>query len=98
MSKSAATHGHATAVADILAGYHRIEMAAYRDDRSTKEHKLRQDGRTREEERFARQADQPAEQRAHQRRADKAAYLRDKLAEAEEADRAAGIDPERPKN
>jgi hypothetical protein len=94
MSHAAAGYCHASAVADILAGYHRTEMAAYRDDRSTKEHKLRQDGRVREEERFARQADQPA----HQRRADKAAYLRDKLGEAEDADRAAGVDPERPKN
>jgi hypothetical protein len=96
MSHGAAGYCHASAVADILAGYHRTEMAAYRDDHSTKEHKLRQDGRVREEERFARQADQPAEERAHQRRADKAAYLRDKLGEAEDADRAAGVDPERP--
>jgi hypothetical protein len=96
MSRSATGHGHATAVADILAGYHRTEMAAYRDDLTTQEHKLRQDGRAREEERFARDADQPAEERAHRRRADKAAYLRDKLAEAQDADRAAGIDPERP--
>jgi hypothetical protein len=94
--RQGATHGHATAVADILAGYHRTEMAAYRDELSTQEHKLRQDGRAREEDRFARQADQPAEERAHRRRADKAAYLRDKLAEAEDADRAAGVDPERP--
>ena len=53
MSQSAGTYCHASAVADILAGYHRIEMAAHRDDRSTEEHKLRQDGRAREEERGA---------------------------------------------
>jgi hypothetical protein len=92
----AASYAHATAVADILAGYHRTEMAAYRDDLSTQEHKLRQGGRAREEDRFARDADAPAEQRAHRRRADKAAYLRDKLAEAEDADRAAGVDPTGP--
>jgi hypothetical protein len=96
MTPSAATYAHATAVAGILAGYHRIEMAAYRDDRTTPERKRRQDGRAREEDRFAREADEPSAERTHRRRADKAAYLRDKLAEAEDADRAAGVDPERP--
>jgi hypothetical protein len=96
MSQSAATYCHASAVADILAGYHQIEMAAYRDDRSAPELKRRQDGRARAEDRFAREAGEPGEQRTHRRRADKAAYLRDKLAEAEDADRAAGADPERP--
>jgi hypothetical protein len=44
----------------------------------------------RHEDAFAREAGEPAEARAHERRADKAAYLRDKLAEAEQADREAG--------
>jgi hypothetical protein len=96
MTAGAGMQGHATAVADILAGYHRTEMAGYRDDLSTREHELRQDGRAREEDRFARQADEPAQERAHRRRAEKAAYLRDKLAEAQDADRAAGVDPARP--
>lgn len=96
MSTATATYDHATAVADILAGYYRTEMALRRDDTSTLELKHLQDDRAREEERFARQAEQPAEERAHRRRADKAAYLRDKLAEAERADRAAGADPARP--
>jgi hypothetical protein len=96
MSTATATYDHATAVADILAGYYRTEMALRRDDTSTLELQHLQDGRARDEERFARQAEQPAEQRAHRRRADKAGYLRDKLAEAEKADRAAGADPARP--
>lgn len=96
MSTATATYDHATAVADILAGYYRTEMALRRDDTSTLELKHLQDDRAREEKRFARQAEQPAEERAHHRRADKAAYLRDKLADAERADRAAGADPARP--
>ena len=96
MSTATATYDHATAVADILAGYYRTEMALRRDDTSTLELKHLQDDRAREEERFARQAEQPAQERAHRRRADKAAYLRDKLAEAEKADRAADADPARP--
>lgn len=96
MPTAAATYDHATAVADILAGYYRTEMALRRDDTNTLELKHLQDGRVREEDRFARQAEQPAQERAHRRRADKAAYLRDKLAEAEKADRAAGTDPARP--
>jgi hypothetical protein len=96
MPTATATYDHATAVADILAGYYRTEMALRRDDTSSLELKHLQDGRAREEDRFARQADQPADGRAHRRRADKAAYLRDKLAEAERADRAAGVEPTRP--
>lgn len=96
MPTAAATYDHATAVADILAGYYRTEMALRRDDTSTLELKHLQDARAREEDRFARQAEQAAEERAHRRRADKAAYLRDKLAEAEQADRAAGAKPTRP--
>jgi hypothetical protein len=90
MPTAAATYDHATAVADILAGYYRTEMALRRDDTSSLELKHLQADRVRDEDRFARGAEQPADERAHRRRADKAAYLRDKLAEAEKADRAAG--------
>ncbi|HEV7494653.1 hypothetical protein [Baekduia sp.] len=96
MPTATATYDHATAVADIVAGYYRTEMALRRDDTRSLELKHLQEGRVREEDRFARQADQPAEERAHRRRADKAAYLRDKLAEAEKADRAVIVDPKRP--
>ena len=96
MSTATATYDHATAVADILAGYYRTEMALRRDETSTQKIRHLQDGRAREEDRFARQAEQPAQERAHRRRADKAAYLRDKLAEAEQADRDAGADAARP--
>jgi hypothetical protein len=78
---------------EIKHGYYRAEMAS-RPDRPDADAssdpaalKRQQDGRAREEERFARDAEQPADERAHLRRADKAAYLRDKLAEAEQADR-----------
>jgi hypothetical protein len=63
-----------------------------RDDTSSLELKELQQDRVRDEARHAREAEQPAEARAHERRADKAAYLRDKLAEAERADREAGTD------
>jgi hypothetical protein len=96
MSTATATYDHATAVADILAGYYRTEMALRRDDSSALELKHLKEDRARDEDRFARQAEQPADRRAHRRRADKAGYLRDKLAEADEADRAAGADPARP--
>ncbi|HET6507258.1 MAG TPA: hypothetical protein VFG42_10745 [Baekduia sp.] len=69
---------------DIKAGYYRSEMAPRRDPKTLER---QQDDRARDEDRFAREARQPAEERAHRRRADKAAYLRDKLAEAERADR-----------
>jgi hypothetical protein len=81
---------------EIKHGYHRAEMATRADhpDEDTDPATLKrlQDGRAREEERSAREADQPAEERAHLRRANKAAYLRDKLAEAEKADREAARD------
>jgi hypothetical protein len=55
-----------------------------RDDAATaRTYKRRQGERAADEDRSAREAQAPAEQRAHRRRADKAAYLRDKLAEAE---------------
>jgi hypothetical protein len=47
--------------------------------------KRRQQERAEDEARHARDADAPAEERAHRRRSEKAAYLRDKLAEAERA-------------
>ena len=53
MPPATATYDHATAVADILAGYYRTEMALRRDDTSTLELKHLQDGRAREEDRFA---------------------------------------------
>jgi hypothetical protein len=53
MSPATATYDHATAVADILAGYYRTEMALRRDDTSTLELKRLQDGRACEEDRFA---------------------------------------------
>jgi hypothetical protein len=52
MTPGAATYDHATAVADILAGYHRFELAAYRDERRTPELKRLQDSRHREDERL----------------------------------------------
>jgi hypothetical protein len=51
------------------------------DDPSTL--RIRQDERAAEEAVQAHEADAPAEARAHRRRAEKAAYLRDKLGEAE---------------
>jgi hypothetical protein len=96
MPTATATYDHATAVAHILAGYHRTEMALHRDDTSSLELKQLQDARARDEARFADDAEQPADERAHRRRADKAAYLRDRLAEAEQADRDAGAEPARP--
>lgn len=72
---------------DIKAGYYRTEMARRPDPETLKR---QQDGRAREEARFARESQQPFEERAHHRRADKAAYLRDKLAAAERADRDRG--------
>ena len=47
--------------------------------------RIRQDERAAEEALHAREAGAPAESRVHRRRAEKAAYLRDKLAEAERA-------------
>lgn len=38
-----------------------------------------QDQRAKQEDEEAKQASEPAERRAHERRADKAAYLRDRL-------------------
>jgi hypothetical protein len=60
------------------------------DDTSSFALKHLQEERAREEDQHARAAEQPADERVHRRRADKAAYLRDKLAEADRADREAG--------
>jgi hypothetical protein len=92
MPATFSTYDHAALVAEIKAGYHRLEMASRPDDTSTFELKELQDDRARAERRHARAAEQPAEERAHERRADKAAYLRDKLAEAERAERTADDD------
>jgi hypothetical protein len=87
-----ATYDRAALLAEVKAGYHRSVMAIRPDDTSTFELKQLQDDRARDAERDARAADQPAEERAHRRRADKAAYLRDKLAEADRAERDVGGD------
>jgi hypothetical protein len=50
---------------------------------TTQELRLEQIQRERDEHARAQEADQPAEERAAQRRADKAAYLREKLEEQE---------------
>jgi hypothetical protein len=71
----------------IKDGYHRAEMSARPDDTSTLALKELQQDRARDEERHARHARGGAEERTHRRRADKAAYLRDKLAEAERSER-----------
>lgn len=65
-----------------------------RDDTSSLELKELQEDKVRDEARAAREADQPAEARTHARRADKAAYLADKLAEADAADREGGTSAE----
>jgi hypothetical protein len=56
------------------------------DEPTTQELKAVQATRAAEEARQADEADQPDEARAHSRRADKAAYLRDRLAEAERSE------------
>jgi hypothetical protein len=84
----ASVYGHAAEVARLVQGYHLTAMTE-RDDTGSLELKEQQGIRAREEERAARDAEQPSAARAHERRADKASYLRDKLAEAEQADREA---------
>lgn len=63
------------------------------DDTTSTDLKVLEDGRARDAERRAADAEVPREAFAEQRRADKAAYLRDKLADAERAD--ADADAER---
>jgi hypothetical protein len=56
------------------------------DEPTTQELKALQATRASEEARRAGEAARPDEARAHTRRADKAAYLRDRLAEAERSE------------
>jgi hypothetical protein len=87
MSAGRPGYGHAAEVARLLRGYDRREMSQPDDDTRSLALKELQQERVREEARSAEAAEQPADERAHRRRADKAAYLRDKLDEAAEADR-----------
>jgi len=61
-----------------------------RDEPRTEELRLEQAERERDERSRARRSQDPAAEAEHARRADKAAYLKDKLEEAREADRRAG--------
>jgi hypothetical protein len=56
------------------------------DEPTTQELKALQASRASDEARRAEDASRPDEARAHSRRADKAAYLRDRLAEAERSE------------
>lgn len=58
MSNGAATFDHAHAVAAILAGCYRAEMAERSDDTAGHALEQLQDGRARDEDRSARQAEQ----------------------------------------
>jgi hypothetical protein len=78
-------HARTAAVARLLRGYH-LGVMTERDDTTSLELREQQAIRANQEARAAREADQPAGARAHQRRSEKAAYLRDKLAEADAAD------------
>ena len=55
-------------------------------DPETEEMRVEQVQRERDERARARESEQPAEERTHERRADRAAYLREKLAERAEAE------------
>jgi hypothetical protein len=59
------------------------------DEPTTQELRALQDTRVSEERRRAAEAEEPADERTHERRADKADYLREKLAERERAEREA---------
>ncbi len=59
-------------------------------DPKTEELRIAQDERAREEASHAEKAELPAEERAAERRSDKAAYLREKLEEQQAADEDAG--------
>jgi hypothetical protein len=56
------------------------------DEPDTRELRIAQQQQEREERRAAEEADQPADERAHERRADKHSYLREKLAEREKSE------------
>ena len=55
-------------------------------EEDTHELRLEQEKREREERRAADEAGEPAEERAHRRRADKHAYLEEKLREREKSE------------
>jgi hypothetical protein len=78
-------HAHAAAVARLLRGYHLARMTD-RNETTSLELREQQAIRANQEARAAREADQPADARTHRRRSEKAAYLADKLAEADAAD------------
>ncbi len=64
------------------------------DEPTTEELKLRQLRREAEERAYAADADTDAETGSHERRADKARYLREKLEQREQAERRAGLPDE----
>ena len=57
------------------------------DEPGTGELRREQERREAEEERLIEESEEPAEARQHARRSDKAAYLKEKLAERERAER-----------
>jgi hypothetical protein len=81
-------YDHAWLLGQIVDGYYRAEMSTTRRDADDERGELKREqaDRARAEDRFARESDGEADGRAHRRRADKAAYLRDKLAEAERSE------------
>jgi hypothetical protein len=79
--------GHAEAVALLMRGYHPMLMAEKPDPEDTQTLRIVQDDRAADEDRHAREAEAPDAAKAHRRRAEKAAYLRDKLAEADRSSR-----------
>jgi len=62
-------------------------------DPETEELRVEQLQRAREEHDRAREAGQPAEERAHERRAERAAYLEEKLGERAESEERVDEDP-----
>jgi len=62
-------------------------------DPETEELRMEQLQRAREERDRAREAGQPAEEHAHERRADRAAYLEEKLGERAESEERVDEDP-----
>jgi hypothetical protein len=62
-------------------------------DPETEELRVEQLQRAREEHDRAREAGQPAEERAHERRAERAAYLREKLDERAESEERVDEEP-----
>jgi hypothetical protein len=61
-------------------------------EQSTRELRIEQAKRVEEEERLLEESEQPAEADQHERRREKAAYLKEKLAERERAEREAEQD------